>query len=71
MDQEPHRLAWRKSSASTGGACVEVALDGNSVLVRNTRDRAGSFLAFTEDEWDAFVFGVDGGEFALDVLRGQ
>ena len=69
MNQDTDSLAWRTSSASSGGNCVEVAISQNSVLVRNTRNRAGSVLEFTESEWAAFVLGVGSGEFALDVLR--
>jgi predicted secreted Zn-dependent protease len=64
------RLAWRKSSASAQGNCVEVAVDGEKILVRDTKDcGAGAVLAFTEAEWQAFLTGVDGYEFTLDALR--
>jgi hypothetical protein len=47
---------WRKSSYSgdNGGACVEVAA-AESVLVRDTTDRRGPILTFTEDVWRAFT----------------
>ncbi|WJK40362.1 DUF397 domain-containing protein [Solwaraspora sp. WMMA2056] len=49
---------WRKSSrsSSNGGNCVEVAdnLPGR-VLVRDSKDRAGSTLAFAPAAWSAFV----------------
>jgi hypothetical protein len=69
MDQRP--LRWRKSSASATGNCVEVAVAGESVLVRDTKDRGGAVLAFTEAEWEAFLVGMNAGEFTLGVLRGQ
>ena len=48
---------WRKARASAngGGNCVEVALAGRTVLVRNSRDPEGSVLAFAPAQWDAFV----------------
>jgi predicted secreted Zn-dependent protease len=64
-------LNWRKSSASGGGNCVEVAASGDSILIRDTKDRAGAVLTFTENEWKAFIVGVHGEEFTLDTLRGR
>jgi Domain of unknown function (DUF397) len=46
---------WRKSSYSgNGGNCVEVADRGNSVLVRDTKNR-GAVLRFTLDAWRRFA----------------
>lgn len=54
---------WRKSSA-TGNECVEVAfVEGDEILVRNSKDRDGPRLRFTRAEWAAFVTGVRAGEF--------
>ena len=56
---------WVKSSLSfSNGNCVEVAsLADGGVGVRNSRDAGGSVLAFTPDEWHAFLGGVRNGEF--------
>lgn len=56
---------WVKSSLSyANGNCVEVAsLSGGDVGVRNSRDAAGSILRFTPNEWQAFIGGVQNGEF--------
>ncbi len=58
-------LNWVKSSLSfSNGNCVEVAsLADGGVGVRNSRDAGGSVLAFTPDEWRAFLGGVRNGEF--------
>ena len=58
-------LDWVKSSLSfSNGNCVEVAgLADGGVGVRNSRDAGGSVLAFTPDEWHAFLGGVRNGEF--------
>ncbi|GAB1644380.1 DUF397 domain-containing protein [Krasilnikovia sp. MM14-A1259] len=57
---------WFKSSRSSGnGACVEVAIVGDGVAVRDTKDRDSGTLAFTHQEWHAFVDGVKRGEFDL------
>ena len=56
---------FRISSFCDGGGCVEVGHrpDG-SVIVRDSKDTARSTaLAFTADEWVAFVRGVKAGEF--------
>jgi Domain of unknown function (DUF397) len=55
---------WFKSSYSNGsGECVEVALLGDAVAMRDSKDPAGPVLTFTPGEWDAFVRGVRTGEF--------
>lgn len=60
---------WRKSSSSDSGGCVEVAYADGWIGVRDTKQNGtGPVLAFTEREWQAFVTGVDQGEFTLDEL---
>jgi hypothetical protein len=63
-DQDPIS-GWRKASASNGVAqCVEVAyLPEGVVCVRNSKDRRGSMLRFTLEEWQAFLQGAKAGEF--------
>lgn len=58
---------WRHSSHSTGSdaTCVDVALRGGSVVVRDSKDPHGPVLRFTPAEWRAFLLGVRGGEFEL------
>jgi len=56
-------IEWRKSAASGESGCVEVAFVGLSVLVRNSRDRAGPVLSFTHSEWTAFLTGARSGTF--------
>jgi len=57
---------FRKSSFSSSGGCVEVAMyvDG-AVQVRDTKNRQGGTLTFNATEWDAFLKGVRNGEFDL------
>lgn len=60
-------LNWRKSSFSgdNQGECVEVAdLADGGRLVRDSKNQTGPRLAFTASEWDAFVKGVQAGEFS-------
>lgn len=55
---------WQKSSRSSGnGACVEVAFVGPWTALRDSKNPTGPVLLFTQDEWDAFIGGVEDGEF--------
>jgi hypothetical protein len=57
---------WHKSSRSggNGGDCVEVAVNlPGIVAVRDSKDRDGDALVFTDVGWDAFLAGVRAGEF--------
>ncbi|MCI0688674.1 MAG: DUF397 domain-containing protein [Sporichthyaceae bacterium] len=62
-------MAWRKSSTcmdpENPKSCVEVDQRGDEVLVRDSKDPAGSELRFTLNEWAAFTVGVKAGEFDL------
>lgn len=51
---------WRKSSYSGngGGNCVEIGYDTGRVLVRDTKDRAGTVLAVSADAWRRFAVTV-------------
>jgi hypothetical protein len=54
---------WRKSSRSGANGCVEVAIVGDGVAVRDSKDPAGPVLLFTAHEWASFLGGVRDGEF--------
>lgn len=64
-DPEAFSLAWRKSTASDTGTCVEVAFQGDSVLVRHSHSPSGPLLTFSRPEWIAFLRGAGNGEFDL------
>lgn len=49
------KVAWHRSSACDETNCVEVAVIGKTVLVRDTMDRTGKVLAFSNPEWDTFM----------------
>lgn len=57
--------AWRKSTYSnTEGACVEIArASGGRALVRDSKDRRGLVLRFSDREWSAFAGAVKAGGF--------
>lgn len=50
------KVTWRKSTISdAGGNCVEVALTHSIVGVRDTKNREDGMLAFTRENWVAFL----------------
>jgi hypothetical protein len=59
--------SWFKTSRSAPDSnCEEAsfAADGSGrVAVRNSKNRDGATVIFTDREWDAFVGGVKDGEF--------
>ena len=59
------RAAWHKSSRSDLSGCVEVAFVDGGVAVRDSKARDGSVLLFTPVEWEAFIAGVQDGQFQL------
>jgi Domain of unknown function (DUF397) len=48
-------IAWRRSTKSVSGNCVEVAVVGGSVLIRDSADRDGAVLRFPPAAWSAFL----------------
>ncbi|MDI6101923.1 DUF397 domain-containing protein [Actinoplanes sp. NEAU-A12] len=59
---------WKKGSRSNGSGgnnCVEVAMLGEGIAVRDSKDRTGPALMFTSAEWTAFVDSAKDGEFDI------
>ena len=65
MSSQPTALNWWKAAASSNnGSCVEVAvLPDGGVAVRDSKDREGAVLQFTQAEWVAFATGMAAGDF--------
>jgi len=61
----PWESPWTRSSLCASGNCVEVAVRGAVVMVRDSKDPASAPLTYSRDEWHAFVSGVKLGEFDL------
>jgi len=57
--------AWRKSSRCGNATCVEVAKVDDQYLIRDSKNPSAAALSFTEEEWVAFVAGVNAGEFGF------
>lgn len=49
--------AWKKSSASgnADGECVETAMAGDKIMVRDSKNPTARPLVFSRDEWKAFL----------------
>ena len=54
-DFEEPCLAWRKSTASAAGDCVQVAAADEVVLIRDSANREGGMLRFAPAAWSAFL----------------
>ena len=57
-------LTWQKSSRCQSSDCVEIAQTSDGVLVRNSAD-SRTVIRYSRAEWQAFVRGVQAGEFDL------
>lgn len=61
-----HDIQWRKSSYSGNtGNCVEVAIAGRVVAVRDSKNPGSPHLAFAPHEWQAFARQVKAGLSSL------
>ena len=58
-----HPNSWQRSSFCANGSCVEVAREGETVLLRDSKRLAQAPLRFDLQEFSAFVAGVRNGEF--------
>jgi hypothetical protein len=54
---------WQRSTRCSGGQCVEVAKVADEYLIRDSKRPEMAPLSFTKAEWEAFVLGVNAGEF--------
>jgi hypothetical protein len=63
MTKPSKHLQWRRSSRCGTNTCVEVARDGNVVLLRDSKSPEVAPLEFSPSEWKAFLDGARGGEF--------
>ncbi|WP_240519302.1 DUF397 domain-containing protein [Amycolatopsis antarctica] len=56
MNLDPARCEWRKATASNNNAqCVEVTRRPGLTGVRDTKDRGGGFLVFSQPAWQALL----------------
>ena len=56
--------SWRKSTRSgSNGQCVEARRTGDTIELRDSKDRSGPVLSFTLGQWIAFTAGLKADEF--------
>ena len=61
-----NKLIFSKSSFSPRGkSCVAVSISGDYVYLTDTKDTHAPILTFNKKEWEAFLAGVNAGEFNL------
>lgn len=56
-------VAWRTPGKCDTGACVEVGFLNDTVLLRDSADQDGKYLAMRRGEWRSFVARVKNGAF--------
>lgn len=66
-NQDLRRAEWRTSTYSANGStCVEVASNlPGIVAVRDSKDRGGPELTFSDQAWSAFIQGIKHRELDL------
>ena len=65
MTAQSESPQWRTSVRSSGGACVEVQIRPEAVLIRDSKDRSGGTLSFNRETFGAFLGAIKSGEFDL------
>jgi hypothetical protein len=64
-DGSRDELVWHRGARCESGACVEIAEDGNTVLVRSSVHPAVPPTTLSRDEWNSFIAEVKDGSFDL------
>jgi hypothetical protein len=54
---------WKRSTLCATGSCVEVAITGRHVAIRDSKRDPGLVLQFDRNAWKDFLAGVRNGEF--------
>lgn len=57
--------AWRKSTWSGTGSCVEVRRSHDQVQMRDSKAPSGGVLTFGHSAWRAFLDRIHDGEFTV------
>jgi hypothetical protein len=63
--QESNELspAWKKATASGAGGCVEIAVIGGKVAVRDSKHPDGDILTYRPGEWRDFLARLKAGSY--------
>jgi hypothetical protein len=63
MIKSTRELRWRTARRCSGANCVQIAQDGDRVLLRDSKNPQIAPMVFTRDEWAVFAAGVREGDF--------
>ncbi len=63
MIKSTRELRWRTAIECSAGSCVEVAQDGEQILLRDSKNPQIAPMVFSKAEWAAFTTGVQAGDF--------
>jgi hypothetical protein len=58
LKKNPTAVVWHKSSFSANGDCIEVAIQDDSVLIRDTKNRNGGTISASSSAWQEFIQGI-------------
>ena len=61
MERERPSDQWLGRCDTTN--CVEIAREGDRIVMRDSKDPNGPVLTFTRELWEQFIQGVKDGEF--------
>jgi hypothetical protein len=55
--------AWSTAKSCDGGACVQIGIKGESVLIRSSVDPDRVHITLSRDEWLEFLASAKDGDF--------
>jgi uncharacterized protein DUF397 len=61
-DKSTDEPAWRAARNCDGGACVQVGMASEEILLRGAADPDGPHIAVSRDGWHEFVTRVKSGD---------
>jgi len=56
-----NELEWRSASRCGGGNCVQVALVGDRVALRDSKNPGHGMIVYSRQEWREFVSAIKAG----------
>ena len=59
----PTTMKWMKSSYCADATCVEVAVDGDHVAMRDGKNPHGARICMPKADWETFLYRVAAGDF--------
>ena len=61
--ESTEELSWHVARRCDSGACVEIGVRGEAILVRSSVDPRSRCVELSRDEWQVFIAGVKEGDF--------